>query len=187
LSILLNQLEMNRYQTLHSQGFMFHQQWAHVDLSKAYGLIIGYAWTCLKAGAYELGCQAIETALNKQRLAMSAYEQLFMNLQIIRFLSHQYLTITNEIFPANFNHLQEKDVTGIYFIKAYAATLVRNLNIAEIYFNKCNINVNTEMTDEESLYRLNIYALFLVLKGEIELALTLELQIKQFIKHNQIN
>ncbi|MBV9575538.1 MAG: hypothetical protein JO149_02820 [Gammaproteobacteria bacterium] len=150
------------------------------------GLMIAYGWICLKSGAYELACHVLKKALEIPMLKIT-WEKLFMNLQIIQFLSHQYHVVTHEVFPDVFLHLEKSDVDSLYFIKAYAATLDRNLAIASHCFLQCEIDQHSTIENEASLYRLNIYALFLVLKGEIDQALTLELKIEDFIHAHRIN
>jgi tetratricopeptide (TPR) repeat protein len=150
-------------------------------------ILIPYAWMCLKSGADELGCLLIERVLSVIKPTEKDFEQLFMQLQLIRFLAHRYLQVTNTNFPEQFIHLDKEEINHLYFIKAYSATLCRNTSIADIFFKKCEINSKSSMTDEKSLYRLNIYALFLVLQGKLEEALELEVKIQNYIKENQID
>lgn len=149
--------------------------------------LINYAWMCLKSGADELGCLMIERALSAMNPAEKDFDQLFMQLQLIRFLAHRYLQVTNTSFPEEFIHLNKDEINHLYFIKAYSATLCRNRGTAELYFKKAEIHSNLPMTDEKSLFRLNIYALFLVLQEKIEEALELEIKIQNYIQDNQID
>lgn len=151
------------------------------------GIIIGYAWSCLKAGAYEISSNLLEHILTKDNMHPTAKEHLFMHLQLIAFLSHQYEKVTNTEFPDHFHYLKSSDSTNLYFIKAYAATLSRNLPIAANYFKKANIDSQLPMTDEVSLFRLNLHALFLVLSGNVYAALKQEHQIEEFIAQNNIS
>ena len=148
--------------------------------------LIGYAWMCLKAGAYELGCRIFEKLLQNPLLHPIVREHLFMHLQLVRFLSHQYRVVTDDVFPEQFQYLTPEDTISLYFIKAYSATLSRNLVVADRYFKKSNVSPDMPMTDEASLYRLNLHALFLVLNQRVDEALALELQIKQFIEDEGI-
>lgn len=183
------QLEKNRYQILRTVGFPFCNQWCEETVlnKENVPLLIGYAWTCLKSGAHEIGTDVLMRALNKPELPALIREQLFMHLQLTRFLSHQYKAVTEESFPDQFHYLETNDATSINFIKAYSATLCRNLAVAETYFEKCGINEQLPLTDENSLYRLNLYALFLVLRGKADTAFELEIRIKAFIEKNKIN
>lgn len=146
---------------------------------------IGYAWTCLKAGAYEIGCRVLQRSIACD-MTMAEREHLFMHLQLIRFLSHQYIQVTNEPFPEHFQFLQKNDEINLYFIKAYCATLSRNLSVAEMYFQKANITKDMPIQSEAALYQLNLHALFLVLKGDIEAAFASEIKIKEYIHNHNI-
>jgi len=183
------ELELKRYNTLQTVGFSFHRQWFDdVNVSNSYyKMLIGYAWTCLKSGSHEIACLALEKTLKILTLAKQVRELLFMHLQLIRFLSHQYTSVTNEIFPDQFNYLEEDEITNLFFIKAYSATLSRNLNVAETYLNKCHINDTMTISDEASIYQLNLYALFLVLQNKLDDAFSLEKKIQQHIEKNNID
>ena len=180
-------LEKNRYDILQSNGFNFDATWLQGSaVTEAESqMLIGYAWVCLKSGAAEAGTQVLSKAWDPS-LPESIRENLCMHLQLIRFLSHQYVAVTQEPLPEKFNVLQPADAISIYFIKAYAATLTQNLPVAEIYFKKCHVNEHMSLTDVNSLYRLNLYALFLVLSGKTEAALSLEIRIKDHIQTHNI-
>lgn len=185
----VTQLEKKRYALLQTRGFPFHPTWlATMDVTQPEaGILIGYAWTCLKLGAYELGCRVLEKILDQSSSVAPQRELFFLHLQLIRFLSHQYAKVTQQVFPEQFQFLAEADITHLYFIKAYSATLSRQLDIAETYFAKCHVHADLPMTDETSLYRLNLYALFLVLKQDIATAYALEMKIQNFIEKNAID
>lgn len=174
-------LQAQRQQLLHSIGFHFAESQETVTEEQAQKLI-AYAWLCLKAGAYELGTTALENALNTLAPQGAMYENIGMHLQLTRFLSHQYHAVTQAAFPETFHFLAANDATSLYFIKAYAATLTRNLAVAEEYFKKCQVSETMPLSDENSLYRLNLYALFQALQGHDEVAMTLEMRIKAFVK-----
>ncbi len=151
------------------------------------GLLIAYGWSSLKAGAHEAACRVIEKALGEFELSHQQQEMLFMHLQIIRFLSHQYLKVSESSFPARFITLSEKECNGLYFIKAYAATMSRQIETADKYFAKCHVHEEMELHDEDDLYRLNLFALSQVIKGKEDTAYALEMRIESFIEKNQIN
>lgn len=151
------------------------------------GLLIAYGWTCLKAGAHDIACHAIETCLHTFELSTGQSELLFMHLQLIRFLSHQYLLVSECVFPARFMTLSEKECNGLYFIKAYAATMSRQIETAEKYFAKCHVDEQMELKDEDCLYRLNLYALSRVIRGKDSLAYQLEKRIESFAEEHKIN
>ena len=177
------QLEEKRHQFLYAKQFAFCK-----DLNNSIaniGIIIGYAWSCLKAGAYELGCQVLEAFLVLQNLEKSVREELFMNLQVIRFLSHQHLAVDNETFPEQFDFISQDRIKHLYFIRAFSATLTHNLEKADLFFKKANIGLNMTMADATSIYKLNLYALFLVIKGDADTAFILEKKLYDHLqKHN---
>lgn len=144
--------------------------------------LIGYAWMCMKAGAYPIACQLLVHRMDAAKMHRGCYEQLFMHLTLIRFLSHQYDKVAITEYPEAFETLEAKTVRHLYFVKAYAATLSRHIDIAAIYFEKAGIHHEMPMTDEQSLYQLNLHALYLVLSKEIDKALALELKIRDHIE-----
>lgn len=185
----LSWLKSQRQKILQKKNFPINDEYlAETEISLTnMGMIIGYSWTCLKAGAYSIGCNIIEYILNKANVQGIVKEQLFMHLQLIRFLSHQYEKVTQQPFPESFQYLTASDSTNLYFIKAYAATLSRNLPVAETFFKKAKVDSSLPMTDEVSLFRLNLHALFLVLSGNVVAALSQEHQIEEYIATNAIN
>jgi len=176
-------LEEKRHKFLCVKQFIFCK-----DLNNSIsnlGIIIGYAWSCLKAGAYELGCQVLEAFLVLPNLEGNVREEIFMNLQVIRFLSHQHFAVDNETFPEHFHFISQERIEHLYFIRAFSATLTRNLEKADLFFQKANIGLNMAMSDENSIYKLNLYALFLVIKGDADTAFILENKLYEHLqKHN---
>lgn len=159
-----------------------------INLDKATAnQLIGYVWTCMKTGAYDISCHILSRALAIEEISAELTEQLFIQLQIVRFLSHQYALVADEPFPDEFKFISKEDAQGIYFLKAYSATLSRNLPVAKISFEKCNINKDMILTDEASLYQLNLHALYLVLSGDTETAFDLEMQIEEHINQHNID
>lgn len=146
------------------------------------GIIIGYAWTCLKSGAYELGCRLLEAYLALKDLDSQAREQFMFQLQIIRFLSHQHHRINDERFTDVFEYISPEQVKHLHFIRAFAATLTRRLDIAQTLFQQANIGLDMPMNDEESIYKLNLYALYLLVKGEADTAFALEQQLHAYLQ-----
>lgn len=180
LAQLSEDLNTKRDKALVQNGF-------ELDKGLNLGSLISYAWTCLKAGAYPLGCQVLSSILSQPDLDGLIFEELFVHLQIIRFLSHQHHLVIAETFPEVFHFVGQERIKHLYFIKAFSATLTRNLPIAEDYFKKADINQTMLMTDEDSMYKLNLYALFLLLKGEPELAFQIELRIQNHIQAHHKN
>ncbi|TAL61389.1 MAG: hypothetical protein EPN84_08070 [Legionella sp.] len=147
--------------------------------------MIGYSWMCLKAGAYEISCLLLEKCQRAQ-VSQAMQEDLFMHLLMMRFFSHQYALIAQSDFPKVFVALKEDEIRTLQFLTAYAATLSRNLDVAQTFFDQCQINPDLVLTDETSLYQLNLFALSRVLRGEIDLAFALEFRIRDFIAEKQI-
>lgn len=176
-------IEQHRQQLLQKLGFVFGNQ-VTAALIPA---LIGYAWICLKAGAHHCGTIALAKALAQADLPPALRETVFMHLQLTRFLSHQYAAVAATDFPEQFHFLDPKDAVSLHFIKAYSATLTRNLPVAAQHFEQCQVNEHLVLSDENSLYRLNLFALFLALQGQADLAMSLEMRIKDYIAAHDIN
>ncbi len=179
------QLENQRYQLLNTLGYPYN---ASLNTSPSnLGCIISYAWCCLKSGAYPLGCQLIEYLLEQTNLQDMVREELFVHLQIIRFLSHQHDKINGALFPEHFNFISHDRIEHLYFIRAFAATLTRKLDMACVFFQQANISINMPITDENSIYKLNLYALFLLIKGDTDTAFLLETQLLDYLQNHDIH
>lgn len=175
----LKQLRLHQQSVLAAQGFKF-------DAPMNINLFIGYAWTSLKAGAYETGTRLLEEA----RSASGSIEQrdlLLLHLQLIRFHSHQYEKLALEPYPPVFSGIDAASITYLYYLKAYAATLTRHLDIAETYFERAGIDEYLPLTDEYSLYQLNIFALYNVFRQNTDVAYRLEKNIEQFAEARKID
>jgi len=182
-------LTLKHQQLLNAQGFGFGYQLDNsIDGSIAQlGSLINYAWTCLKAGAYQLGCRVLEQVLQQNNIEKKVREHLFVQLQVIRFLSHQHHLVVTESFPEAFDFINEEHTSYLYFIKAFSATLTRHLELAETCFMKAHISLTMPISDEYSIYKLNLFALFLVLKGDLEDAFMLENRLYEHVKNHHIN
>ena len=187
--LILAELENKRLQAIKSLGFSFDNEFLNNTQLPEFILnqLIGYSWICLKSGGYDIACQLLEKSHRHSGIAMSMKEQLLMHLLMIRFFSHQYALITESEFPEQFQSLGESEVKTLQFLKAYSATLSRNLTVANDYFKKCGISSDMQLTDETSLYQLNLFALSRVLQGETDTAFELEFRIKDFIEANHID
>ncbi len=183
------QLESKRQQTIKSLGFNFSELFLNQDQIPDYivNQIIGYSWMCLKSGGYDIACYLLETAYNHAGIDCAMQEQLFMHLLMIRFFSHQYSLVTESDFPEQFQFLGQPEIKTLQFLKAYSATLSRNLNVANEFFKKCNITEQLLLTDENSLYQLNLFALSKVLQGNTDTAFELEFRIRDFIEEQGID
>ena len=183
------QLKNKRHQLLNQMGFSFYEplnETVNGSISNLGGLI-NYAWSCLKSGSYQLGCHVFETLLAQSNLDGAVREEMFVHLQIIRFLSHQHHLVVDECYPKTFQFINQERIEHLYFITAFSATLTRNLSVAEAYFHKANINLTMPMTDEDSIYKLNLYALFHLIKGDSDTAFQLEIQLYRYIQVHHIN
>ena len=147
--------------------------------------VIGFAWTSLNAGASEVGLRWLKSAA-VQSVGSQFDELNLLHVQLIRFHSHEYSALAEEVYPDHWQVLDKKSINYLYYLKAYAATLTRKLEIAEKSFRAASINENLQLNGEFSLYQLNIFALFCVLRGEMELAFTLENRIEDFARRNEI-
>jgi len=184
----LHLLQQNRQHNLFRLGFKIEEQGlAEVDAHpEQLGPIIGYAWLCLKAGAYAPACKLLEAVLENSAINSPAYERLFMHLLMMRFFSHQYELIALGYFPAQWTHLNAQEVQTLYFFKAYAATLSRHLTIAQEFFSLAGIHAQMVIHNETGLYQLNLFALSRVLLGQIETAFDLEFRIKEYCELKNI-
>jgi tetratricopeptide (TPR) repeat protein len=186
---ILQHLQQTRIQSIKSLGFTFEDKCFETKhLNEAIlNQLIGFSWMCLKSGGYDIACKLLEKADEHADDKAIAKEHIFMHLLMVRFFSHQYALITESAFPAQFNTLEQSDVKTLQFLKAYSATLSRNLTVAQEFFTQCNINEQMQLSDEPSLYQLNLFALSRVLKGETDNAFELEFRIKKFIEEHQID
>ncbi|QRN04053.1 hypothetical protein GH742_09300 [Legionella sp. MW5194] len=171
---------------LEAVGFDFNFKEALTLTEAEVQQLIGYAWVCLKAGASETAGRALDEVLTRCHLSTSQRESVLMHLLLTRFLAHQYEEVTAKALPDALVSLSSADAASLHFIKAYSATLTRNLPVAANHFKACQVHEDMPLTDENSLYRLNLYALFLVLQGREDTALALEMRIKTFIEDHQI-
>lgn len=175
----LKELRPHQQAVLASKGFKF-------DSALNINLLIGYAWTLLKTGAYEIGTHLLEEARSSCENIKDA-DMLLLHLQLIRFHSHQYEKLALEPYPPFFSGVDADSTKYLYYLKAYAATLTRHLDIAEIYFEKAGINEHLPLADEFSLYQLNIFALYSVFQQKADLAYRLEKKIEQFAQDHQLD
>lgn len=182
-SALFNQLMKARGDAIEQIGFQFSQPLSEAQINP----LIGYAWVCLKSGAYDIACNLLQKATKQVGMNSDTQEQLFMHLLMMKFFSHQYQSITESDFPKTFTSLKEQEIKMLQFFKAYSATLSRNLAVAEEFFNQCHIQKDMPITDENSLYQLNLFALYHVLKEDTQTAFELEFRIKNHIEQHHID
>ncbi len=188
-SAVLRALNEKRSQLISSLGFTLEDT-AGLQYNKSQpgmlNQLIGYCWMCLKAGAYDISCALLEQAQKDNSFSLAEQEQIFMHLLMMRFFSHQYALVTESDFPDSFSSLEEADIKTLEFLKAYSATLSRNLETAQAFFKRFGIDEHMPLSDENSLYRLNLFALSQVLQGKMDVAFDLEFRIKKHIETHHI-
>lgn len=183
-----DELLLQRDKLLQQMKMPFHQTWFEEDVAAMMaGALIGFAWMSLKAGSHQSGCNMLSKAMQQLEITPAMQELLFMHLQLTRFLSHQYAVVTAEKFADSFEYLSDEDVNSLCFIKAYAATMSRNIEVADEFFARCGVNEEMELSDEASLYRLNLFALSQVIKGKMPTAFSLEMRIEKYIEEHDID
>lgn len=184
-----SQLENKRHQTIKTLGFTFDDNVLNNNQIPEFVInqIIGFSWMCLKSGGYDIACHLLEKTRQHASVTIAMQEQLFMHLLMTRFFSHQYALITDSEFPEQFAFLGQAEVKTLQFLKAYSATLSRNLTVANAFFKKCGITEQMPLSDETSLYQLNLFALSKVLQGDTDTAFELEFRIQDFIKKHNID
>ena len=174
---VLEQLHAHSHAVMAKYGFDFSST-EHINL------LIGYSWSLLKTGAPEVATNLLEDALSS---ALPHHHSLpLLHLQIIRFHAHQYKKLALQEYPTHFEGIDEASVNYLHYLKAYAATLTRNVDIAERHFALAGISEQLHLVDEYSLYQLNIFALFHVHKQKMDVAYRFEKTIEQFIKDHLI-
>lgn len=186
---MLLKLKETRQQSIKQFGFSINDDALTQDQipDSVINQLIGFSWVCLKSGGYDIACQLLEKIQSHHSTSDEMQEQLFMHLLMVRFFSHQYALIANSDFPEVFKTLGQPEVQTLQFLTAYSATLSRNLSVANKFFIKCNITEEMPLTDENSLYQLNLFALSKVLQGETDTAFKLEFRIKDYIKEQLID
>lgn len=184
LALLANK----RLQSIKTFGFTLNDSALDSDIitENTVNQLIGFAWMSLKCGGYDIACQLLETAKLRTTSNPIMQEQLFMHLLMIRFFSHQYALVAEMQFPQKCQQITDAELKKLLFLKAYSATLSRNLPVAKACFIECGIDENLPLTDENSLYQFNLYALSKVLEGNTDTAFTIEFRIKDFIEAQQI-
>jgi len=184
---IVDELNTQRVSFLSSAGFDFVDENDRLNFTdeKFVEKMINFGWTCLKVGAYEVATNLLQQLQDKSEIRKADQEQLLMHLQLVRYHSHQYQAVAEQGYP-QFAHLDQRCKNYMHYIQAYAATLARNLPVAQKSFEACKINENLEVQDEFNLYQLNIFALFNVLSKRTDIAYDLEMKIEQYIEDHQI-
>lgn len=185
----LQALKKMRYQLLKHSGFdFFDSVTGEINTSnfKFDSSFIRYVWTALKGGSYPVSTRLLKYVLNQKKLSEPDQESLLMHLQHIHFLSHQHEVVIQQDYPSSFKFQLPEIIINLYFIKAFSATLLRRFDIAKDCFHLAGIHLTMPLVDENSLYQLNLLALYYLLKGDTDTAFMLEKKLNDFIEKNQI-
>ncbi len=143
--------------------------------------IIQHAWSAAYVGAIHLA-----TRLLKQYYNESKNMAYLAHLQYIRLVSGYFHDVVNEPY---------EDFTGdplllnrLFYAKAYCAVLTNNIEVAGIYFQKMGMHADKSLSDLQSLYHANIYALYQHRLGNLQTASDLEHRIEsQLDSDNEIH
>lgn len=185
----LNKLTAARKEVLKQAGFDFfdpENETINTNDLTFNSSLIRYVWTGLKSGAYPISIRLLKHVLAQETLSERDKEAVFMHLQHIHFLSHQHEIVVNQAYPDSFKYQTPEIIMNLYFIKAFSATLMRRFDTAESCFQLAGIHLEMQIIDENSLYQLNLLALFYLLKGDIENAFSLEKRLNQYIEKKSI-
>lgn len=186
-SLQLNDLKAARYAVLQAAGFdFFNPESDHIKAIDFNSSFIRYVWMGLKTGAYPVSTRLLKHVLSTHQLSEQEHESLLMHLQHIHFLSHQHEVVVNQKYPNQFKYQLPEIVINLYFIKAFSATLTRQFDVAKECFNLAGIHAAMPVNDENTLYQLNLLALYHLLKGEMELAFSLERRLNQYLEANKV-
>lgn len=134
--------------------------------------IIGYAWLAAHVGASALGSDILNYYYQSQ-LDTTTKIQYLVNLQFIRLVSGYF----NEAIAESYLNLHEYegDIRDkLCYAKAYCGVLANQINISTEYFNLLAISADMPLVDLQSLYRMNIFALYQHRLGNTALSFKLE-------------
>lgn len=187
LELTKSELIERKFSLLAEMGFLF-QACSSDKFFESKQIVddtVGYAWSILKLGSYEIATNMLSQVIASEAISASEKEKLVLHLQLIRFHSHQYVDVAQQIYP-EFRSLDEQSISYLHYIKAYSATLSRNPVIAGDSFKACDIHKDMAITAEFNLYQLNIFALYNVIINNIDVAYDLEMKIESYIQDHDI-
>jgi len=144
--------------------------------------IMSYAWRCAELGAEAVGFRLLEQGI--KRATSGFLKQLcLVQLQFMRIAAQYYEEAANEtrVILEKYPNL----LKSFYLTKAWGNVLSRRVNAAGYYFACAELSMNTLPEDLHSLYRLNIFALFQHLSGQIQNAFTIEKKIQYAIHQSK--
>jgi hypothetical protein len=143
--------------------------------------VINYSWRCAGLGAEQLAFNLLELAMAASK--HSEIQSLYLvQLQFMRIATQYYKKAADEsrVVSDDCSELSKK----LFLTKAWGNILSRRINLAGELFFKAGITMQTCASDIDSLYTLNIFALYQYLSGQVNNALTLEKRIKQVLSEN---
>lgn len=148
------------------------------DYHKEIASIFCYAWRCAELGAEEVGFHLLKTG--QQEIKDAYLQQLYcVQLQCMRVATQHYAAAAAETkeFPVWF-----EDLLRLFnLMKAWGSILSRQIEQAQHYFQLAKVTIDDLPTDIDSLYRMNVFALFQQLSGLTENAITIEKKIEKAI------
>lgn len=143
--------------------------------------IIQFAWLATNVGSIHLA-----TRILKHYYSETKNVAYLVALQYIRLVSGYFLEAVNEYYD------DELFMDTLFYIKAYCGVLTNNIEIAGKYFEKMGMYVGMPLTDLQSLYQMNIFALYQHRLGHAHIAFELEHKIENKLNsenevHTQIH
>ncbi len=133
--------------------------------------ILRYAWACAELGSEEIGFRILEAGHKK---STDSYLKNFylIQLQFMRVAVQYYEDAANESrsISAELGGLTK----SFCLTKAWGSILIRRITDAGHYFALADVSVDCLPSDLNSLYRMNIFALYQYLSGRIDDALYIE-------------
>ncbi|GEM_PF-6591610 len=177
-------LQLNSYDCLPYYSWVSSEVDDEFDYTLGTQIILNYAWRCAALGAEQIAFKMLESGIQLARLQY--LENLYLvQLQFMRIASQYYLEAARETrkISNKFSSLAKT----YYLTKAWGSILDRRIDTAGHYFQLANVTMELPVDNIESLYRLNIFALFQHLNGNINNAFSLEKKIYQTINDGRIS
>ncbi len=142
-----------------------------LDADQDAEVIMNYAWIATHLDALGLAKNIFEQAYALSKDDANKVNYLLC-LQAVRVGQQRYQDVMQEDYPPVL--LNEKTKDALWYSKAYAGVLSRDYDMAGKYFDVLSVDESLTPSSIESLYRLNIYALYLFHQKYKDKALLLE-------------
>lgn len=153
-----------------------------LDYDRAVASIIQYAWKLAELGADEGAVDLLNEACGcSQHPEIKAL--YIIQLQYLYIASQRYVEAARGCL--SYELLDGEWQQQYCLTKAWGATLIKNLGLAAEYFIKAGMPLNQLPSDINSLYRSNIYALWLHLSNQSSHAIKIENSIKATLEEQQ--